>query len=291
MFLFISIVAAAMCLTAISLFLLSPALKTVSRPGDLQIHWFWRLIWPWFDFLASSLKPFLSWKYRLKVKKEIIWSGREDSLEPFHVAAMQCIAGSGTALAGYLYFCQWLRLSPVVSLALVLLLAALGSWLPRHYLRKSWLQRKLKILKQFPFFLDMLTLCLEAGLSFHAALVKTTDLLSDGPLKKELRYTLSDMRTGTSRAQALEKLTMRVNLTEINYFASSVQQSSRMGSELGPILKSQAEQRRKERFLRAEKQALEAPVKMLFPLVSCFFPCTFIVLMFPIGVKLLDYVK
>jgi tight adherence protein C len=68
-------------------------------------------------------------------------------------------------------------------------------------------------------------------------------------------------------------------------FTTAVIQAESMGMNLGPVLRAQADQRRSERFLRAEKLAMEAPVKMLFPLIAFTFPCTFIVLFFPIAMK------
>ena len=80
----------------------------------------------------------------------------------------------------------------------------------------------------------------------------------------------------------------RLNEPSVANFTSAVIQAESMGMNLGPVLRAQADQRRSERFMRAEKLAMEAPVKMLFPLIAFIFPCTFIVLLFPIAMKLLN---
>jgi tight adherence protein C len=77
----------------------------------------------------------------------------------------------------------------------------------------------------------------------------------------------------------------RMNEPSITNFVSALIQAERMGMNLGPILRAQSEQRRTERFARAEKLAMEAPVKLLFPLIAFIFPCTFVVLGFPIAMK------
>ena len=92
-----------------------------------------------------------------------------------------------------------------------------------------------------------------------------------------------DIRT---RAEAMRALSDRLALPAIANWVGAVLAAEKQGASLGPILRAQAEQRRMERFVRAEQQALKAPVKMLFPLVACIFPCTFVIVFFPIAVRL-----
>ena len=99
---------------------------------------------------------------------------------------------------------------------------------------------------------------------------------------------LRDLRSGLTRAEALTRLEERVQLKEISNFVKAVIQADRMGASLGQTFRFQAEQRRTERFQRAEKKAMEAPVKLIFPLVAFIFPETFLVLGFPIAMKFLQ---
>ena len=94
-----------------------------------------------------------------------------------------------------------------------------------------------------------------------------------------------DLRSGLPRADALRRMDERLVMPEITSFVGTVIQSEKMGASLGNALRSQAEQRRTERFQRAEKQAMEAPVKLIGPLMMFIFPCTFIVIGFPIVIK------
>jgi tight adherence protein C len=106
-----------------------------------------------------------------------------------------------------------------------------------------------------------------------------------GVLRSEIQRVLRDIRAGKARADALRGMAERLNEPNVTHFVTAVIQAERMGMNLGPVLRAQADQRRSERFLRAEKLAMEAPVKMLFPLIAFIFPCTFIVLFFPIAMK------
>ena len=98
---------------------------------------------------------------------------------------------------------------------------------------------------------------------------------------------LRDVRAGRPRIDALRALADRMDEPSITNLVSALIQAENMGMNLGPILRAQSEQRRAERFARAEKLAMEAPVKMLFPLIAFIFPCTFVVLGFPIAMKFL----
>jgi tight adherence protein C len=98
---------------------------------------------------------------------------------------------------------------------------------------------------------------------------------------------LRDRRAGKSRVDALRDMASRVSEPAVGSLVTALVQSETLGMDLGPILRAQAEQRRAERFASAEKLAMEAPVKMLLPLIAFIFPCTFIVLGFPIAIKFL----
>ena len=103
---------------------------------------------------------------------------------------------------------------------------------------------------------------------------------ADTPLRREFSRVLRDIRAGRSRAEALRDLADRTGTLAIQNLVSSLIQAERTGSSLGPLLRSQSEQLRTERFQRAEKLAMEAPVKLLGPLVMFIFPCTFLVLIY-----------
>jgi tight adherence protein C len=166
---------------------------------------------------------------------------------------------------------------------------ALFGWLyPALWLKDRLALRRRETLKSFPFFLDIITLCVEAGLNFQGAMNQAVDKGPKGVLRDEFRRVLRDIRAGKPRAESLRHMAERLNEPCATNFTTAVIQAEAMGMNLGPILRAQADQRRMERFLRAEKLAMEAPVKMLFPLIAFIFPCTFIVLFFPIVMQFMQ---
>jgi len=109
-----------------------------------------------------------------------------------------------------------------------------------------------------------------------------------GPLRHEFFLVVRDLRSGLSRSEALRRMDARLGMSEITSFVGTVIQAEKMGARLGSALRAQSEQRRTERFQRAEKLAMEAPVKLIGPLMMFIFPVTFIVLGFPIAMKFLN---
>ncbi|SFR62712.1 tight adherence protein C [Marinobacter daqiaonensis] len=163
----------------------------------------------------------------------------------------------------------------------------IGWILPSLSLRDRRKKREAFILKQLPTFLDFLTMAVQAGMNLSGAITQSIEKGPAGPLKIELEKVMRDIRAGMHRIDALRAMAERLELKEVTSFVSAVAQAEKTGSSLGATLKIQADQRRVERFQRAEKMAMEAPVKLIFPLVAFIFPMTFIVLGFPIAMKFL----
>ena len=121
----------------------------------------------------------------------------------------------------------------------------------------------------------------------RAALAQAVERGPPGAMRDELAQLLRDLRAGRPRDEAMRALAARAQLPAISSLVAALASTQKQGASLGPILRAQAEQRRTERFLRAEKLAMEAPVKMLMPLVLFIFPGTFAVLLFPVVSRLI----
>ncbi|WP_313492780.1 type II secretion system F family protein, partial [Achromobacter animicus] len=145
--------------------------------------------------------------------------------------------------------------------------------------------------RDLPFVFDMMTLCVEAGLSVQGALQLAAQSGPPGVLRDALTDALAEMRAGVSRTVAIKTLAERSNSALARNWAAALAQAEALGASLGPVLRAQAAQCRSDRHTRAEQLAMQAPVKMLLPLIGCIFPCTFIVLAFPIAVQLLQSVQ
>jgi tight adherence protein C len=177
---------------------------------------------------------------------------------------------------------------PVTILSTIIVIISIGYFYPDIWLRDKVKQRQQEIEKNFPFFLDLLVLSLRAGLPFAGAVQLGLGKMKDGPLKYELSRYQRDIRTGMNRAVALERFSSIISLSSVTNFVASIIQAEETGGSITRLLEEQAKQRRKERFLRAEKKANEAPVKMLLPLVGLLFPITFIIIAVPIAVQFME---
>ena len=170
----------------------------------------------------------------------------------------------------------------------LLILALLGYILPEAWVKDSRRKRDKEVVSSLPIYLDYLSMCVDAGLNFSGALKQAVDKGPKGAMKNEFRIVLRDVNSGQTRADALTRMAERVDLKDVTVFVSAVIQAEKMGTSMRDTLIIQAEQRLDERFQRAEKMAMEAPVKLVIPLVVFIFPLTFMILLFPIVIKFLE---
>ena len=140
--------------------------------------------------------------------------------------------------------------------------------------------RRERVRSELPDALDLLAVSVEAGLGFDGAIAKLTEHLP-GALTEEFGLALGEMRIGASRAEALKKMSQRVDAPELAAFVRAIIQADQLGISLGRILRVQAADTRLRRQAAAEERAMKAPVKMLFPTVIFIFPSMFLVILGP----------
>ena len=155
-----------------------------------------------------------------------------------------------------------------------------GFALPDMYVSSRQRKRQEEIQKALPNALDLLAVSVEAGLGFDGAIAKLTEQ-TKGPLAEEFALTLSEIRIGQSRQEALKKLSERAGVAEMSSFVRSILQADQFGISLGRILRVQATDTRLKRQAAAEERAMKAPIKMLFPTVAFIFPAMFLVTLGP----------
>ncbi len=239
-----------------------------------------RLVWPLIKLIVHYLGPTLSTRFRLNTQAKLRKAGVDYTLSAEQFFAGRVIAALITALLAMLVATLLDIPTTWRSLLLCAMAGGLGSFYPEIWLKEVTQRREREIFKTLPFFLDIITLSVEAGTNLTGAFTQAVQKSPEGPLKSEIGRVLRDVRAGKSRADAMRAMADRVQMSSVTSFISSVIQAERMGSSLGPVLRAQADQRRTERFLKAEKLAMEAPVKLLGPLIMFIFPTTFIVLGF-----------
>lgn len=169
-----------------------------------------------------------------------------------------------------------------------ILSAAFGAAYPLLWLRDKVRARRHGIVRALPFALDLLTLSVEAGMDFVAALGKVVEKGRKGPLADELATVLKELKLGKTREEALRDLAARVGVPTLTSFVHALVQADRMGTPLGKVLRILSSQMRAERTQRAEKLANEAPVKLLFPLICFIFPTLFLMLFGPIAYQMIS---
>ncbi|HEV7200607.1 MAG TPA: type II secretion system F family protein [Candidatus Limnocylindria bacterium] len=157
---------------------------------------------------------------------------------------------------------------------------AVGFLAPEFWLGRKIRGRQMEMILQLPDALDLLTISVEAGLGFDAALAKVVEKM-DGPLVAEFRQALAEIRMGRLRREALRDVATRADVQPVTNFIGAIVQAEQLGVPIAKVLQIQSQQLRIERRQRAEEAAAKAPVKMLFPMVGCIFPTIFIVILGP----------
>jgi tight adherence protein C len=160
------------------------------------------------------------------------------------------------------------------------LFTVLGFVLPGLWLGGKIRSRKTNVIKALPDALDLLTICVEAGLGFDQAMQKVSEKW-DNELSRTFGRVLHEIRLGKTRREALRDAAQRLDVGDITSFVAAVIQSEQLGVSIAKVLRIQSDQMRVRRRQRAEEKAHQAPVKMLFPMVFLIFPAIWVVLLGP----------
>lgn len=165
----------------------------------------------------------------------------------------------------------------------LLLTAAIGYYLPNGLLANAIERRKQELQDALPDALDMMLVCVEAGLGLDAAMNRAASEigLRSKALSEELNLVALELRMGVNREQALRNLALRTGVDDIASFVAMLVQSDRFGTNVADALRIEAETMRTHRRLRAEERAAKIPLKLLFPLIFFIFPSLLLVLMGP----------
>lgn len=204
---------------------------------------------------------------------------RRDDLKPVQIFGYQILAAlSGAVLFGLL----------AGSWELSFLAFLTGTCLPVLWLRDKALLREKEILRELPNALEILSLCSEAGLSLEQGLDQYLKNARNSPLRDELGGILEQTQSGSSRKNAMEAVSSRLDLTDFSLFTTSLIQAERFGTGIAKTLRQLSLTMRDKQIQRAEKAVQEMPVKMLLPLVLFIMPVTFLIIFGPIVLQFLQ---
>ena len=177
-----------------------------------------------------------------------------------------------------------LGLLRTIAAAVTLLLA--GWFGPSMWLYQKSYDRTKRMQRELPDALDLLTISVEAGLAFDAAIAQVARN-TEGPLAEEFFRVLQEMQIGTGRMNALRGLAERTDLPDLRSFVGAMVQADAFGIPISSVLRVQAKEMRIKRSQRAEEAAQKIPVKILFPLIFCILPCLFVVIIGPAVIQIM----
>jgi len=229
-------------------------------------------------YIVSAL-PF-SKKLLEKTKFDVKIKNRLDAARlNITVTKFICIKLVLMILAGALSFYILRRFEPLVLFAA----CAVAYFLPELWLNNKVRQRKYAIARVLPETVDLLGLCVEAGLDFTTAVKWVVEKkISTNPMIEELSAILEEIKWGKPRSSALKDMAKRLNIPEVSSFTQALIQAERMGTPISEAFGIISEDTRLQRFRRGERYALKAPIKILIPLIFCILPVIGIIIGGPI---------
>ena len=243
-----------------------------------------------FGKLEARLKPYAT--KRLSAERELAMLRRLQAAGHYDTTPAQLLTRQiiwSVLIPAFWVFVNWMGLGmafPTV-LAGTAVAGYLGYILPTSRLKTETELRQVAILKMMPTTLDLMTTCVEAGLSLQAAMQKVVELTKPHPMRDELSRTLQEIGLGRPRNEALRDLGKRVGLKELNSVAIAMVQAESMGTSIAKTLRTQSEMLREARWQKAQEMAQKATLKLLFPTVVFIFPCIFIIIFGPLAIGLM----
>lgn len=211
-------------------------------------------------------------------------AGFRNNTAPVLFFAAKVVLSVGLPLLLFFYVSfSGTSLKPQVVFLLLLVLGGIGYYLPNGVLSHMTETRKREIFEAFPDALDLLTVCVEAGLGLDAALQRVAEemRLKSVPLAEELSLVTLELRAGNSKERALRNLALRTGVDDVDTLVAMLIQAERFGTSIADSLRVHADTLRTKRRLRAEEAAAKIALKLLFPLIFCIFPTMLLVLLGP----------
>ncbi len=218
------------------------------------------------------------------LEKLLVKAGRPAGWPLERVIAAKVVLAVGFGLLGFLLY-NVMR-SPL-GLGIAIFLTLLGFFLPELRLYSQGIERRQAISLQLPDTLDQMSIAVQAGLGFDAAMVRVARN-GKGELARELIRSMQDIQVGQPRRIAYTDLGERCGVPELRRFMRAIVQAETYGLALSDVLHTQADEMRIQRRQRAEAKAMEIPVKVVFPLILCILPVIFIVLLGPAGIRIME---
>jgi len=245
-----------------------------------------RVAFPLVHSMVNGLMAILPTSLIGRSRTWLVTAGDKVSLSQFFTVVLL----STTTVPAIVFIAAWAGSggsASALAVGVAIVVGIVGFFLPFLALRRLAKNRQKRIWRSLPNAMDLLTVCVEAGLSLDFAMQRVSERYK-GALSEEIQRTLRETAMGKTRREALTDMAERVDLPDVQTFVTSIVQAETLGTSIGQVLRTQAEDLRRRRRQRAEQMARQAPVKMAFPLVLFLLPSLFIV---TIGPVILNTVK
>lgn len=250
----------------------------------LQMKTVPRLVKPVLEHFGKGVQRFTPGGIGASLERSIYLCGLQGRVATTTLLAAKFMTtGLGLLIGAYCFFAfgGWVRWLLTLGAPVV------GFFVVNIMMNGRGAKRQTSIQNKLPDVLDQMSVCVEAGLGFDAAMLRAAKS-SGGPLGEELGRTIQDIRLGASRSMALNSLVERSSVQEVRLFARALIQAEKTGIPVAKVLRVQAEDARERRRQLAEEKAMKLPVKMLGPLMLCILPALFIVILGPAIINIMN---
>lgn len=263
------------------------ATVTPTAEEELQKPFTQRVLLPLGEAVARLFRGASPAEMTERLQKKLVMAGLYPRVTPTQITGLCWFSAAGCVALMFIVLVTLgstpgggVRLNDPLNILYVVIALFGGYTLPQFVLSRKVRRRQEEILLALPYAIDILSISVEAGMGFDAAVGYTMRKLK-GPLAEEFSRTLNEIRLGKPRLEALEDLGNRTGVEDLKTFITAVVHASRLGGSITHTLRIQADSIRVRRRQRAQEQAMKAPVKMVMPLVFFIFPALFIVILCP----------
>ena len=255
------------------------------RQQELSFPLYQRFVKPMFSRIINILMKYIPAANEEVLDKKLSEAGNPYNLMAREVLVIKYLVAVVLAI-GTRFLLQNSGKSHMQILVMIIAACILGWLLPDVLINSKGRQRKEQVSKELPEVLDLLTVCIEAGLGFDGAIKKVVDK-SKAVLPEELFIVLEEIRMGKPRRDALRDMADRLAVDDLSIFVGSVIMAEQLGISIGKVLRLQSKEVRLKRRQSIEELAMKAPVKMLIPMVFFIFPAIFVVLLGPAVIQIM----
>lgn len=255
---------------------------------ELQTPFSERIVRPTMKRVGRLLEQAMPEKERIQIQQSLQLAGRPGGMSASDFVAVRYVLTGALCILGVLI--GLLADNRVLVAVGAMVGAGVGLYAPMFWLRIRVNRRRTEIQLDLPDVIDVLVVCVEAGLTFEAAMERVVDKY-DHALSAEFGRVMQEVRLGRPRLEALNDMGQRTGVEELNNFVQAIIQSEQLGSGVSRILRIQSDEIRQRRLIGAQERGARASLKMLLPMIGCIFPTLWVILLGPAALLALQFLR